>query len=493
MTIAPDLCIEPIHPFGALVRNFNVTVPEHQSRLPSLLYKNRILLLPANCHAKNSPPLNTVESLSTIGALFGTIETEHPVNPLVRNSPVQRISTTRSTADSYVFHSDMTWNTSPSLVCLLCMVDKPRKGGDTCFRSSIDMFEALSQDSKEALCRSSFENSLTKSYGLMNREFLIQKERVGVHPGVIRHPATGEPCFYVNKNATTRAVGLSSDDSSNILERAYSQAEAVEVYRHKWTAGDILIWDNMAVQHRAVNDYNETRVVYRASAGEKWFRPERCVLGRSVEEATRDIRIRMNSIDSFAYGAEEAMVFEHDMRNCGYRLPEVVATEVMKRLEIKKDLAEKLKIMDIAAGTGLVGLAFMRKDSEDLIMDAVDRSAAMAKEAKRRKIYEEYFVRDMNDERIMLGTDGAYDAIVCVDGIGRNDIQVDKGLQKMVRMARRGGLIVFTATEGVKEDVNCKLEMLVKEECVDVLDDYIVSGFSLLPKNEFRVVALKVV
>lgn len=491
MPVSIDLVAKPMHPLGSVVTNLDVSSPDHLCRIPSLLYSSGVLVFPANSQAPNAPNLNTVESLSKIAASLATIETEHPVNPLVQNSPVQQMITTRKKGDAYIFHSDMTWNRSPSLACVLCMVQNPKTGGNTCFRSSTQMYDALSPGMKEKLSRTLFVNSLTQSYSTIEQVERVKKERFAVHPGVIRHPVTGKPCFYVNENTTTMSVGDGSEEGEDLLRMAFDQIKDVGIYRHKWTTGDIVIWDNMGVQHMAMNDYTEKRVVFRVSAGEKWFRPDRFVGDRLLIDAVKDIRERMDKAGWLSYDKEVARVFEHDMRECGYKLPEIVVREVMEHVAREDRAMEEIKVLDVGAGTGLVGIELKKVNGRRFKADAVDRSEEMASEAKRRMIYEEYHVKDVNEGLGLFEKGCVYDAVVCVDGLNRNEIVVEKSLAELVKVSKTDGLIVLAMGLGEKNPVRREVERLTRQGVVRVRGDYNVIGFQGVPEIEFNVTILQ--
>lgn len=352
------------------------------------------------------------------------------------------------------------------------------------------MYAALSPHMKEKLSLLSFVNSLEKSYGSVNQGHKVKQERTGVHPGVIRHPATGVPCFYVNKNTTKNCVGVSVNEGKGLLRQALEETEKVGIYRHKWAKGDIIIWDNMGVQHRAMNDYKEDRVVFRASVGEKWFRPDRFVADRDMEDGAKDIRKRMTGAGGWVYDEGVARVFEHDMRECGYRLPDIAVSEVVKQMDKEESLKDEIKILDVGAGTGLVGTALMKANADRFRVDGVDRSEAMSQEAKRRKIYEEYYVGDVNEGLDMLQNDKAYDVVICVDGMDKNEIEASKALKDMVRVIKKGGVVVLTVSERGKEEVAREIERLVAKGAVRVNADYNVVGFNAVPDFEFSVMTL---
>jgi alpha-ketoglutarate-dependent taurine dioxygenase len=86
-----------------------------------------------------------------------------------------------------------------------------------------------------------------------------------VHPVVMDHPLTGEPVLYVNRGQTWRLLGLDDDASEALLEALWSHIEAPERrYQHEWRVGDLVLWDNVALQHaRTAFDPAEPRTLRR--------------------------------------------------------------------------------------------------------------------------------------------------------------------------------------------------------------------------------------
>jgi taurine dioxygenase len=78
----------------------------------------------------------------------------------------------------------------------------------------------------------------------------------------------------VNANWTTRLCGLEQEESDNLLGFLFHHVGSPQFQcRFRWTENAIAFWDNRAVQHFAVADYSERRVMHRVTvAGE---RPQR--------------------------------------------------------------------------------------------------------------------------------------------------------------------------------------------------------------------------
>jgi taurine dioxygenase len=77
-----------------------------------------------------------------------------------------------------------------------------------------------------------------------------------VHPVVRNHPITGRKCIYVCEGYTTRILDIPERESRELLDLLSVQVTKPQyVYRHRWRVGDLLVWDNCAVQHLASFDY----------------------------------------------------------------------------------------------------------------------------------------------------------------------------------------------------------------------------------------------
>jgi len=75
-------------------------------------------------------------------------------------------------------------------------------------------------------------------------------------PMVRTHPVTGAKSLYVNETYTFGIDGMDEEEAKPILQRLYDHITAPErVYRHKWKVGDLVMWDNALMQHKAVTNY----------------------------------------------------------------------------------------------------------------------------------------------------------------------------------------------------------------------------------------------
>jgi taurine dioxygenase len=88
-----------------------------------------------------------------------------------------------------------------------------------------------------------------------------------VHPVVRTHPESGRRGLFVNPTFTTRIVELSRRESDALLALLYDHAAQPEhVFRHRWSTGDAVFWDNRSTLHRGVRDFGDAhRVLHRVT------------------------------------------------------------------------------------------------------------------------------------------------------------------------------------------------------------------------------------
>jgi taurine dioxygenase len=72
-----------------------------------------------------------------------------------------------------------------------------------------------------------------------------------IHPVVKTDPVTGRDCLYLPYTNVDHIVGLSDDESQELLDELQTYLYAPEnVYEHFWHDGDVMVWSNMGCLHR---------------------------------------------------------------------------------------------------------------------------------------------------------------------------------------------------------------------------------------------------
>ena len=168
------------------------------------------------------------------------------------------------------WHSDLCYLEKPSDVTLLHALEVPATDGvsygATEFISATAAYDSLSDDLKEKIAGVTARNGYRYMWNRKAHEFgkrpvlsdaeLKKFPEDAVHPIVRTHPRTGRKCLYVCDGYTHAIDGWTEDESRETLDALFAHLlDPGFRYRHEWRVGDLLIWDNCAVQHKANFDY----------------------------------------------------------------------------------------------------------------------------------------------------------------------------------------------------------------------------------------------
>jgi len=169
-----------------------------------------------------------------------------------------------------VWHTDMSYLPDPPKASVLYALEVPAEGGDTSFCSMYAAWDAL-----PAPLQRRVESLRVKHDGTYNSGGYV---RQGVaptgdprtspgtlHPLVCVHPDTRRRTLYLGRRRNAYIEGLSLDDSDALLDEIWTYAtRAALTWRHRWEAGDLVLWDNRCTMHRRdAFDAAARRVMHR--------------------------------------------------------------------------------------------------------------------------------------------------------------------------------------------------------------------------------------
>jgi taurine dioxygenase len=163
-----------------------------------------------------------------------------------------------------VFHSDSATRRYPIRAVSLYAEAVPRTGGHTVFADAMAAWRTLPAALRARVRSLEARHAFDYDAEAKPRSADFAGFQA-VHPVVMAHPLTGEPVLYVNRGQTWRIVGLDDAASEALLEALWSHIEAPERrYEHAWRVGDLVLWDNIALQHaRTAFDPGEARTLRR--------------------------------------------------------------------------------------------------------------------------------------------------------------------------------------------------------------------------------------
>ena len=173
------------------------------------------------------------------------------------------------------WHSDMCYTARPPRGTMLHAIEVPTifglPLGDTEFASTAAAWDALPEPMRRFLegRRATFDFTGRKRAFPPTAAEIARNPTVS-HPIVRTHPRTGRKCLYVMRDDCTGIEGMDATDAEELIAALADHIVKPDfIYRHQWRPGDVLMWDNCTVQHRAIQDYDmpRRRLMHRTTMG----------------------------------------------------------------------------------------------------------------------------------------------------------------------------------------------------------------------------------
>ena len=234
--------IEHLQPLGAVATELSLPDldPGEVGRLQGLLAWRGVVHFPDQALDDDG----FLAFLGSFGALaFTTGETPvagHPELNLVTN--VGRERPPRSS-----FHVDTSYIARPPAYTALRAVTVPAEGGETVFTDQYRACETLPATVRERLVGRTITHVAT------GVQLGPDDEAAAEHPVFRPHPISGRVALYLTTPARCAAIsGIATDEAQDAIRYLYEHSIRSEyTLRHRWSAGDVVMWDNACVLHRA--------------------------------------------------------------------------------------------------------------------------------------------------------------------------------------------------------------------------------------------------
>lgn len=188
--------------------------------------------------------------------VFTTGET--PVEGFPDLNVVSNVGLTRTPRST--FHVDSSYLARPPDYTALRAVEIPSQGGETLFTNQYLAYETLPAGMAQHL------EGRTMTHVVTGLDLDEGAESRADHPVVRWHPISCRNALYLSTPARCAAIsGLTAEETRDTVAFLYEHSTAESnTFRHAWSAGDVVMWDNRCVLHRGDHsDVVGDRVMHR--------------------------------------------------------------------------------------------------------------------------------------------------------------------------------------------------------------------------------------
>jgi alpha-ketoglutarate-dependent taurine dioxygenase len=154
-----------------------------------------------------------------------------------------------------LFHCDNMWARTPQFALSLYGEQVEQPSAPTQFSSMVKGWETLPNDLKRRAAGLEARHGFEGRYPNRGGDEDVTDSDLGASRSVVRpvawqHPRTGRTLLYVSQQATIEILGLPAEENEALLADLFAQLYRSDaVMEHEWRERDLVVWDNVAVQH----------------------------------------------------------------------------------------------------------------------------------------------------------------------------------------------------------------------------------------------------
>ena len=250
-----------MEPFGVKVGGLDLNQPltaEEEKAIPDLLFKHGVVVF----EGQDLSDARQREIMAVIGRVSAGY------NGFSMLDPDGELGRTK-----IAYHSDYAFTSKPMTALSLFGVAVTE--GETCtnFANGIRALERMPQALRDKIADKQSRAVLPKDQGLIQ---LYEPFPEGM-PSIVRdivvdHPMTGEKIVYIHELQCTGIEGMEKAEAQALVEEVFAEIYRPDnIYSHMWKNGDLVIWDNMSMQHARppLGDNVKKRSLRRIGVAEK--------------------------------------------------------------------------------------------------------------------------------------------------------------------------------------------------------------------------------
>jgi taurine dioxygenase len=179
--------------------------------------------------------------------------------------------TVRQLSSAQMWHTDSSYRPVPSMGSLLRGLEVVQEGGETLFTNMYLVWERLPERLKRQVEGRKARHNFEYIRVLRGLPPVSEEERQAMppvwQPMTRRHPVTGRTSLYISVIYNDEVEGMEPDEAKRfVAELADFAGQPEFVYRHRWTADDLVMWDNRCTMHQVTPyDPAKRRVMHRTT------------------------------------------------------------------------------------------------------------------------------------------------------------------------------------------------------------------------------------
>jgi alpha-ketoglutarate-dependent sulfate ester dioxygenase len=252
---------------GAEIRGIRLGTtldPDILNTLQDLLVKHKVLFFRGQAHIDD-------QRQEQIASLFGDL-LPHPTMPAHAGSQYILEFNGDEGGRANSWHTDATFLPDYPKAGFLRAVVVPSVGGDTVWANTATAYESLPSSLKSSIDTLWAIHCNVRDY---STDDVVLAEHIrrftsavfaAEHPLVRLHPVSGERSLVLG-HFLRSIVGLAAKETQELYAELQMAIESLEnTVRWRWRPRDVVLWDNRATQHYAIDDYHtQRRIVRRVS------------------------------------------------------------------------------------------------------------------------------------------------------------------------------------------------------------------------------------
>ena len=235
---------------GAEVTDFDLAAPwvESPDELKAIqdAFRARHLLV---FRGSKLAPLDQVALIEALGLVadewgdgrkFGLLSNELPGAP------------NQGQYNAYLFHSDLIWKEQPVAAISLFAIAVPEEPAPTLFASSANAARVIPSELRNLLRGQRAIFGTIRATG--DRRYRMEDESAdsprAVQPVLYEDPVSGQTCLVVDSLFMDKLEGWDPEASEELRTELHKYLyDPSNIYRHDWAVGDLVVWNNIALQH----------------------------------------------------------------------------------------------------------------------------------------------------------------------------------------------------------------------------------------------------